>query len=185
MLRNAPASLKTPRLNLRCFQNEDVRTLYDLLSDPQVRSGTTHWPEDFQVSQVREWLRKIATQKQTGTAWVYGIFDHRFRLMGEVSLVEIYENKANLTYWLGRPYWGQGYATEAGEALAAVAHSLGIHGLMALHLEVNPASGRVLEKLGFDFVELQERSHRGRMKTFKFYEMDLKTPTQDTDYLLA
>ena len=51
--------------------------------------------------------------------------------------------------WIARPFWGRGLASEAGEALVAIARALGIGQLEASHFLDNPASGRVLEKLGF------------------------------------
>lgn len=52
-------------------------------------------------------------------------------------------------YWIARPFWGQGIATEAGEAVLRIAHTLGYRTVVASHFIDNPASGRVLEKLGF------------------------------------
>ena len=55
-----------------------------------------------------------------------------------------------LGYWLGKPYWGHGYATEAAQALARMAlMELEVTRLIAGWFHDNPASGRVLEKLGF------------------------------------
>ena len=53
-------------------------------------------------------------------------------------------------YWIARPYWGQGFATEAGRAVIEVAASLGHDRLVASHFLDNPASGTVLQKLGFE-----------------------------------
>ena len=53
-------------------------------------------------------------------------------------------------YWIARPFWGQGYATEAGEAVLRIARTLGYREVVASHFVDNPASGRVLEKLGFE-----------------------------------
>jgi len=58
-------------------------------------------------------------------------------------------DRAELGYWVGRPYWGRGYATEAG--LGLLAHSFGVlrlNRVFAIHYSRNPASGRVLQKLG-------------------------------------
>lgn len=55
-----------------------------------------------------------------------------------------------LGYWIARPYWGQGYATEAGAAVLGIAAMLGHGELLASHFLDNPASGRVLRKLGFE-----------------------------------
>lgn len=52
-------------------------------------------------------------------------------------------------YWIARPYWGQGYATEAAGGVLEVARLLGYRRLHAGHFIDNPASGRVLRKLGF------------------------------------
>ena len=52
-------------------------------------------------------------------------------------------------YWIGRPYWGRGYATEACTALVDIARALGLGSLEGSHFVDNPASARVLEKLGF------------------------------------
>lgn len=52
-------------------------------------------------------------------------------------------------YWLGRPFWGKGYATEAARAVADFAASLGQGPVIARHYADNPASGRVLQKIGF------------------------------------
>ena len=54
-----------------------------------------------------------------------------------------------LGYWIARHRWGQGYATEAGRAVLAIAGTLGHRRITAGHFMDNPASGRVLEKLGF------------------------------------
>ena len=55
-----------------------------------------------------------------------------------------------LGYWIARPFWGQGIATEAGEAALKVARALGHDEARAAHFLDNPASGRVLMKLGFE-----------------------------------
>ncbi|MBI1403668.1 MAG: GNAT family N-acetyltransferase [Porphyrobacter sp.] len=68
-----------------------------------------------------------------------------------------------LGYWIARPYWGQGLATEAGAAVCAIAAALGHRELVASHFLDNPASGRVLRKLGFEPTgRVEERFSCGR-----------------------
>jgi RimJ/RimL family protein N-acetyltransferase len=55
-----------------------------------------------------------------------------------------------LGYWIARPFWGQGFATEAGAAVLAIARTLGHHEAVASHFLDNPDSGKVLRKLGFE-----------------------------------
>ena len=70
------------------------------------------------------------------------------RLIGSVGLTRD-SGDIELGYWIGRPYWGQGYATEAARTVMSLARSLGHPRLVAHHFVDNPASGRVLRKLGF------------------------------------
>jgi RimJ/RimL family protein N-acetyltransferase len=70
------------------------------------------------------------------------------RLIGSVGLSRD-GDEVQLGYWIGRPFWGQGYATEAARALLSLARTLGHKRLVASHFVDNPASGRVLRKLGF------------------------------------
>lgn len=56
---------------------------------------------------------------------------------------------AELGYWIARQHWGRGYATEAGRAVLEISAMLGHQRLVASHFLDNPASGRVLQKLGF------------------------------------
>jgi RimJ/RimL family protein N-acetyltransferase len=59
-------------------------------------------------------------------------------------------SELELGYWIARAHWGQGYATEAGAAVIAIAAALGHRELVASHFLDNPASGKVLRKLGFE-----------------------------------
>jgi RimJ/RimL family protein N-acetyltransferase len=68
-----------------------------------------------------------------------------------------------LGYWIARDHWGQGYATEAGSAMIEIARMLGHGRMVASHFLDNPASGRVLHKLGFAPVgRIRPRYSRGR-----------------------
>lgn len=66
-----------------------------------------------------------------------------------VDPVEGEADAVELGYWIARQHWGQGYATEAGRAVLEIARTLGHCRVVAGHFLDNPASGRVLEKLGF------------------------------------
>ncbi len=81
-----------------------------------------------------------------------------------------------LGYWIARPYWGQGYATEAGRAALDVAAMLGHKRIMASHFLDNPASGRVLRKLGFEPTGRVVKRHscgRGEAAATAEYSLEL------------
>ena len=73
-------------------------------------------------------------------------------LIGYAGIVDIDREHClgELSFWIGRPFRGAGYAVEAGRAAIGVAFGeLGLNRLQAFHMLRNPASGRVLERLGF------------------------------------
>ena len=71
------------------------------------------------------------------------------RLAAVVVGDQAHEGQAEIGYWIARPHWGQGYATEAAEAVLQIARTLGHRRVTAGHFVDNPASGKVLRKLGF------------------------------------
>lgn len=73
---------------------------------------------------------------------------HGARLIGSAGLHGD-EDGAALAYWIARPYWGQGYATEAVRAVLSLARAIGHRKVIAYHFADNPASDRVLRKTGF------------------------------------
>ena len=72
------------------------------------------------------------------------------QLIGSCGLARRPSGAIELGYWIGRPFWGHGYATEACTALVEIGRTLGLPSLEGSHFIDNPASGRVLEKLGFE-----------------------------------
>jgi RimJ/RimL family protein N-acetyltransferase len=69
-------------------------------------------------------------------------------VIGSAGLGE-HEGEPELGFWIARPHWGQGYATEAAGAVLRIARTLGHRRVVAGHFVDNPASGKVLKKLGF------------------------------------
>ena len=84
-------------------------------------------------------------------------------LVGAIGHATSVDAIDSLGYWVGRPYWGNGYATAATRAVIALAFSrLDIDTLHAIHLTRNPASGRVMAKCGMSELRREIRPHRGR-----------------------
>jgi len=80
-------------------------------------------------------------------------------------------NRAALGYWIGAPYWGIGYCTEAGQAVLEYGFSeLKLNRIHASHLTRNPASGRVMQKLGM-IHEGRARQHIKKWDVFEDLEL--------------
>jgi RimJ/RimL family protein N-acetyltransferase len=94
------------------------------------------------------------------------------------------EGEANIGYWIARAHWGQGYATEAGRAMLALARGLGHKRLVGRHFLDNPASGLVLRRLGFrptDERRLIFSAGRGRACPSVRLEIELESEQGNQD----
>lgn len=98
------------------------------------------------------------------------------RLVGGIGVDLAAQDGPTLGYWLTPAAWGRGYATEAGRAVVGMARALGLGRLHANHFADNPASGRVLCKLGFEptgRIAPRPSQARGAPVDSVFYELDL------------
>lgn len=85
------------------------------------------------------------------------------RIAGMCGIGEAPEGGVELGYWIARPYWGLGFATEAARAVIGIARATGIGDIHAGHFTDNPASGRVLAKAGFRATgRIEPRFSKGR-----------------------
>ena len=140
--------LTTPRLLLRNFAADDAARLPALCGAFEVSRVCMKVPHPYSEDDARFFLEHVCTAASSLTLAIVRREDDE--LMGCVSLDAIGDASASLGYWLGRPFWGHGYATEAAQAI--VAHgfsSLGLERVHGRHFVENPASGAVMSKLGF------------------------------------
>lgn len=146
--------IETERLRLRALEERDAEPIAELVSDFEIAKMLAQVPYPYTIEDARGFIRRAGLQMQEGSSLVYAI--DREHLIGCVGLSEIQmiegEKIATLGYWLGRPYWGRGLATEATRALVAHAFArLGFAGLKSGHFKENSRSGRVLAKAGFRY----------------------------------
>jgi RimJ/RimL family protein N-acetyltransferase len=140
---------RTPRLLLRPGFPEDAPALAAAIADEAIvrNLATAPWPyrmrdaEAFLASPRDPILPTFLIFERTAGAP---------QLVGSCGLGRRPSGAVEMGYWIARPYWGRGLATEACEALIGVARALGLTSLEGSHFVDNPASGRVLEKLGFE-----------------------------------
>ena len=144
-------TLETARLLLRPYRDEDAAWLIRWLSDKAVADGTLNVPHPYPPERATEFLREQAAwyAKGTGVSWAIA-WRHDGTPVGGIGLrIVAAHRRAELGYWVAKPQWGAGIATEAGHAVVAYAFDvLGLHRLDAHHYTENPASGAVMRKLG-------------------------------------
>jgi [ribosomal protein S5]-alanine N-acetyltransferase len=135
--------LETERLLLRPFRSTDAQEFARLSGEWAVASMTSDIPYPFSPLQAQGWLKPVRGEARFG-------IEHDGCLIGGVGYYRRPSGAAELGFWLGRAWWGQGYATEATRAV--VRYGLTnprLPGFSSAHFVDNPASARVLQKLGF------------------------------------
>jgi [ribosomal protein S5]-alanine N-acetyltransferase len=107
-------------------------------------------PHPYEQGVAEEWIAGQEAAWSSGERLVLAVTTQADGLVGAIGLHFASEHqRAELGYWIGVPYWGRGYATEAAAALLSFAFGdLGLRRVVAHHFSRNPASGRVLQKLG-------------------------------------
>jgi RimJ/RimL family protein N-acetyltransferase len=140
---------RTPRLLLRPSFTEDAPALAAAIADEAIvrNLATAPWPyrmrdaEAFLASPRDPILPSFLILERTDSAP---------QLVGSCGLGRRASGAVEMGYWIARPFWGRGFATEACQALVDIARTLGLPSLEGSHFIDNPASARVLEKLGFE-----------------------------------
>ncbi len=143
-------TLETPRLILRPFELWDALEVQRLAGDFRIADTTLRIPHPYQDGMAEAWILQQAETSPQSTELVFAIVRKQdAALVGAIGLAGIDGDEAELGYWIGVPYWNQGYCSEAGAAAVDFAFSeLGLKRIYANHFLRNPASGRVLKKLG-------------------------------------
>ncbi|HEV2630932.1 MAG TPA: GNAT family N-acetyltransferase [Pseudolabrys sp.] len=139
--------LETKRLALRAPRLEDAKSVAALANDRRIAENTARIPHPYRMTDAEGF---ISGANKAGHA-VFLITLRDGTIVGACGIVSEDETP-ELGYWLGVPYWGNGYATEALHAVVDYAFTdLGHEALQAGARVTNPASRRVLEKCGFQW----------------------------------
>lgn len=166
---------RTDRLLLRPGWAEDAPALFKAIADEGIVRNLASAPWPYALADAEAF---IATERDRRNP-AFLLF-RRTRgapqLVGAAGFGKRPDGEIELGYWIARPYWGLGYATEAAEAVVAIARDgLRLKKLSAGHFTDNPASARVLEKIGFrptgQFAQ-RYSAGRGEAAASKLYELD-------------
>jgi len=154
--------IRTERLILRAPITSDAAaiTRYISVKDVVWNLGTAPYP--YHLKDAQDWITRSSAARVAGADYPFIIDlpgDGVIGCVGIRLVGEVYE----LGYWLGQPWWGRGYVSEAAAGLMHWAEqTLGAQAFMAGHYVDNPASGRVLEKLGFEAVGIRDLFGKAR-----------------------
>ena len=166
---------RTKRLTLRPAWPEDAPAVARAIGHEEVARMLAKVPWPYALADAEAF---VSRPRPAGDA-SFLILSHEGaypRPIGGIGLAPDDEGH-ELGYWLTPEAWGRGYATEAGQAVIAIArHALGLKRLHSSHFVDNPASGRVLQKLGFTatgMVRGRYSAGRRAIAPCRLFELDL------------
>ncbi|HYD36094.1 MAG TPA: GNAT family N-acetyltransferase [Allosphingosinicella sp.] len=167
---------RTERLLLRPGWKEDAPALFQAICDPRIVRNLAQAPWPYRFTDAEAFLAR-ETAPHEARCLIFLRTASAPRLIGGIGIGSMPGSQHELGYWIARSHWGQGFATEAGRAVIANArHSLRLKRLSAGHFVDNPASGRVLAKLGFQPVGATAPRYsagRGAEAPCRLFELDL------------
>jgi len=163
--------IRTPRLVLRAPLPSDAVRISLLAGDYDVASMTGTIPHPYSEQQAAEWIASVLAGEE---GVVFSVV-RSGALIGCTGYRAFGGDHAELGYWIGKPYWGMGYATEAVRAL--ILHAFEADGFAYLtvgHFSDNPASARIIAKFGFvpQGKEMRDCAARGARAHCLTYRLD-------------
>src|SRR6185295_6924495 len=149
---------RTPRLLLRPGFPEDAPALAAAMSDAAIARNLAVVPWPYSLRDAEAFLAS-PRDPVLPSLLIFERTNGAPQLVGSSGLGRRPSGAVELGYWIARPFWGRGIATEACSALIEIARTLGLSTLEGAHFLDNPASARVLEKLGFEPIGIVAPRH--------------------------
>jgi RimJ/RimL family protein N-acetyltransferase len=147
------SDITTKRLTLRNFTLADADDVTRLVSHYEVAKTTLAVPHPYPTDGAAGWIAGHLTEEERNHTTYAITLTSTGELVGAITLIEKRIHlRAEIGYWIGHAYWGNGYATEATKAIIAwgIAQR-GLNRIFAHHFAENPASGRVMQKSGMTY----------------------------------
>lgn len=171
-------SLNGPRVGLRPFRADDAPEVQRLAGDPAIVATTATIPHPYPLELAQGWIASLEPGYPQRPRITWAIVRREDdALLGCISLMGLRAGaeSGELAYWIGKPYWGQGYMQEA--ARLVLAHAFEVLGLAWVEgycLAHNPASARVMTGIGLQPLGQRfPREFRGREETLLGFRLDM------------
>ncbi len=143
--------LKTERLILSQLEEIDIPFIVEFLQHRIYSDFTSNIPYPYTENDAQSWVKMAQEAFEENSGYTFGIRNKNGQIMGAIGLHDREDDKAELGYWIGIPYWNKGYVTEAANAILEFGFKkLGFNKIFATHLPHNPASGKIMEKIGME-----------------------------------
>ena len=135
--------MRSARLTYRPLAGADASRVAALVGDWDIARMTSRIPHPYSLVDADLWIASLGVDE-----FVRGV-ELDGALIGAVGYIEGKSGEAEIGYWIGKPFWNRGYATEAAIAVIRFGFaSLDLNRIASRHFSRNPASGRVMQKAG-------------------------------------
>ncbi|MCM3617676.1 GNAT family N-acetyltransferase [Sutcliffiella horikoshii] len=144
-------TILTDRLYLRIFEESDAETVQVLCNNINIYKSTLYLPFPYSLNDALGWMKNHQKNFEEDCSYEFAITDRiNGNLFGAISLTNNQKfNHGEIAYWIGEEYWGKGYGTEAAKAIIDFAFKeKKLHKVFARYFKSNPASGRIMQKVG-------------------------------------
>ncbi len=145
-------TLHTERLLLRPFALADAKDVQHLAGDKAIADTTANIPHPYSNGMAEQWIATHQERFEAGELVNFAIvLQDSSVLIGAIGLMNIsaHHERGEIGYWIGKLCWNTGYCSEAAQAVLTYGFSvLGLNRIHGRFLKRNPASGRVMEKIG-------------------------------------
>ncbi|MBP3038232.1 GNAT family N-acetyltransferase [Bacillaceae bacterium Marseille-Q3522] len=160
-------TITTKRLVLRLFQKADAVAVTKLCNNYNIYKSTLYLPYPYSLEDALSWIEHHPDNFNANKLYEFAITDkEREELFGAIALSnnQKFQN-GEIAYWIGEEFWGNGYATEAAQAVLQFAfEEKHYHKVFARYFRSNPASGRVMKKIGMkkegEFIDHVRKQNR-------------------------
>lgn len=164
---------ESPRLEFRPFKLEDAKLIHLYLQEKEIVENTLTIPYPYVEGMAEEWINTHDAERKVGNYKFAIILKSENKLIGAIEIDVVREDQHGiLGYWIAKPYWNQGYATEAIKRIIQLGfEDLALHRIVAQHFDFNGASGRAMEKNG---MQLEGTLREHKIKNNKLLTLHLR-----------
>lgn len=142
---------ETARLSACPPRTEDALRVTEFMQDKDLPWMLARAPWPYALKDAEGWIAATEQSRMARTEYAFVLHHDDHGLIGSTGMMHVQDDIWEIGYWIGKPYWGAGFVTEAARGLMQWAEAEhGITRLVSGHIADNIASGRVLIKLGFE-----------------------------------
>lgn len=167
----------TERLILSQLNTNDVPLLLEYMKDKEISDMTSNIPYPYTEDSAKFWFKISEEAYLSHNGIVFAIRNLDEQFMGGIGLHKNENNEAEIGYWIGKPFWNQGFITEASVKILEFGfNNLGYQKIFGRVFPHNPASAKVLEKIGMQKEALLKNHYQ---KNDQFLDAIVYSKTKD------